>query len=328
VVLPGQTRDDVPDFLAPATTTVYFVREFTVAGAEPLLRLLTRQPAHIPSPLGPRLVLPSYPPPRSGQPFAHTPDTVSPQRTPDRPLPPVASRRRRRRLWAVGAAIVVVVAITIATTNTGNTNRPGALAATEAPVTTTGAVKAAIPRTSTLAPSPVTAPSRPSTFSGRGDDVITINRPDGVKIIRFACPHCGGNTILLINGAEYLLVDTIGPYSGQQWADVQDGSNTTKITITADSAWTLVVGGIDLARTSTGAVSGHGDDVLLLNANTSQAAITNQGNGNFIVQDVSPSGGSANLDVDTIGSYQGTVPLTGPALVQIKSDGSWSVDPS
>lgn len=52
VVLPGQSRDGVPDFLAPVTSTVYFVSEYTVAGMEPLLRLLTGQPGIIEPPLG------------------------------------------------------------------------------------------------------------------------------------------------------------------------------------------------------------------------------------------------------------------------------------
>ncbi|MBV9011564.1 MAG: CHAT domain-containing protein [Pseudonocardiales bacterium] len=57
VVLPGQSVDDVPDFLTPATTTVYHVVEFTLAGAEALLRLLTAQPAEVEPVLGPVPVL-------------------------------------------------------------------------------------------------------------------------------------------------------------------------------------------------------------------------------------------------------------------------------
>ncbi|MDQ7802604.1 toll/interleukin-1 receptor domain-containing protein [Amycolatopsis sp. A133] len=53
VVLPGQSVAGVPDFLAPATSTVYPVSDFTVEGAEQLLRLLTNQPEFIPQPLGP-----------------------------------------------------------------------------------------------------------------------------------------------------------------------------------------------------------------------------------------------------------------------------------
>jgi hypothetical protein len=171
-------------------------------------------------------------------------------------------------------------------------------------------------------------PRPPTTIKGRGDDVVTLDRPAGPKIIRFACPHCAGNTVLHTNGTEDLLVNTIGPYIGQQWADIQDGSNTTKITINADSDWTLIVGGVDLARTATGAVTGEGDDVLLLNTHTSQATIGNHGHGNFIVVDLPLAGGGENFDVNTIGAYQGTVPLNGPALVRITSDGSWSLTPS
>lgn len=52
VVLPGQSLDGVPDFLAPSCTTVYHVSSFTVAGAEELLRMLTSQPGVIEPPLG------------------------------------------------------------------------------------------------------------------------------------------------------------------------------------------------------------------------------------------------------------------------------------
>lgn len=52
VVLPSQSREGVPGFLAPATCTVYTVTAFTVAGATSLLRLLLNQPEEIEPPLG------------------------------------------------------------------------------------------------------------------------------------------------------------------------------------------------------------------------------------------------------------------------------------
>jgi hypothetical protein len=67
VVLPGETVEGVPDFLAPAITTVYYVREFTVDGAEPLVRLLTDKPAHVEPPLGQRPVLGIRRPPLPGE---------------------------------------------------------------------------------------------------------------------------------------------------------------------------------------------------------------------------------------------------------------------
>ena len=58
VVLPGRSAADIPFWLGPASTTHYLVSEYTVAGAERLLRLLTGQPAEIEPPLGAMPVLP------------------------------------------------------------------------------------------------------------------------------------------------------------------------------------------------------------------------------------------------------------------------------
>jgi hypothetical protein len=77
VVLPGQTVGGIPDFLAPATTTTYQVREFTVSGAEALLRLLTSQPADVEPLLGPRPTLPGRAPWRHGDPHTGVPDDRS-----------------------------------------------------------------------------------------------------------------------------------------------------------------------------------------------------------------------------------------------------------
>ncbi|GAA3870227.1 FxSxx-COOH system tetratricopeptide repeat protein [Saccharothrix violaceirubra] len=53
VVVPGQTVAGVPDFLAPASSTVYEVPSLTLPGVESLLRFLLDQPAEIEPPLGP-----------------------------------------------------------------------------------------------------------------------------------------------------------------------------------------------------------------------------------------------------------------------------------
>ena len=44
VVLPGCSAEDLPLWLAPASATHYLVTGYTVAGADPLLRMLTGQP--------------------------------------------------------------------------------------------------------------------------------------------------------------------------------------------------------------------------------------------------------------------------------------------
>jgi CHAT domain len=57
VVLPGCSAADIPLWLGPAATTHYLVGEYTVAGAEGLLRLLTGQPREVVPLLGPVPVL-------------------------------------------------------------------------------------------------------------------------------------------------------------------------------------------------------------------------------------------------------------------------------
>ena len=64
VVLPGQTWAGVPDFLGPSTTTVYEVRDFTVPGAETLLRFLYKKPEVVEPPLGIPPAFTQWTPPR------------------------------------------------------------------------------------------------------------------------------------------------------------------------------------------------------------------------------------------------------------------------
>src|SRR5262249_16876543 len=53
VVLPGGDPADLPDWLTPATSTYYQVSEYSVAGAERLLRVLHGRPWETEPPLGP-----------------------------------------------------------------------------------------------------------------------------------------------------------------------------------------------------------------------------------------------------------------------------------
>ena len=58
VVLPGCSAGDIPCGWRPTSATHYLVSEYTVAGAEALLRVLTGQPGEAEPPLGTVPVLP------------------------------------------------------------------------------------------------------------------------------------------------------------------------------------------------------------------------------------------------------------------------------
>lgn len=56
--------------------------------------------------------------------------------------------------------------------------------------------------------------------------------------------------------------------------------------------------------------------------------ITNVGESNFAVHAVSLKAGRVELLVNHIGGYEGTVPLSGPAMIQVASSGNWTITPS
>lgn len=67
VILPGCSAADIPQWMGPTTTTHYTITDYTVKGAERLLRLLTDQPYEIQPALGAVPVLPPRLPGRSSE---------------------------------------------------------------------------------------------------------------------------------------------------------------------------------------------------------------------------------------------------------------------
>lgn len=214
-------------------------------------------------------------------------------------------------------AVLVLFIIVVSTGSKGGT-----------PASTTGtagAAGAAAPNVP--APAAATPPaSAPTSYTGKGDDVITIKKDDGPAIVTFECARCSANTVLQSDGRDSLLVNTIGSYSGRHLIDATDGSVTSTLTVKATGSWKITVAsGLASATKGVTSVSGHGDDVAVLTGDISKAAITNKGgNSNFVVQ-VYGSSGFPDLAVNTIGGYSGTVPMTAPAALAITSTGNWTV---
>ena len=233
--------------------------------------------------------------------------------------------KRRRWPWVLVAIFALIVVISMANKGGNTTAAPTGTSSATAPAAAPAAAPAG-DQSAPAAPAPV-AP--PKTYTGKGDNVVKIEKAAGPAILTFTCAKCSGNTIVQSDGADPLLVNTIGAYSGKKAIDVTDGSTTSELTIKATGAWKVTVGGLDQATQATGTapVTGKGDDVIVLSGNTTTAAITNKGDQNFIVQATPADGGYPDLAVNTIGSYTGTVPMAAPALVQITSDGNWSVTP-
>jgi hypothetical protein len=67
---------------------------------------------------------------------------------------------------------------------------------------------------------------------------------------------------------------------------------------------------------------------VIVNGNGTKALFTNRGESSFIVMLVPIQTATMNLAINTIGGYEGTVPVNGPALVIVRSSGSWTITPS
>ena len=190
------------------------------------------------------------------------------------------------------------------------------------PSETTVAEETSVPE-ETPTPEPPTV-FETQTFTGVGDFVQPVNVAD-VVIVGFSCADCTSNTVLISNGAESLLVNTIGPYSGTHWINLNINSMTTEFEIKADGNWTLTLSDPTTAAIFDGAATGTGDSAIYIRANSTTAAITNDAGGNFVV--VGYGGSYSELAVNEIGAYSGTVKLTMPAVIQVNSEGNWSITP-
>jgi hypothetical protein len=259
------------------------------------------------------LAQPSHVPPQSEatQPMHWAPPyPVQPMRVP----PKV---KRKKWPWSV-AAVAVLLVIVI---NAG--------AGPDAPATVLGdhvpaSVKAVPTDTADLAPGP---PAAPISYHGQGDEVLNLEKPVGVAVLDFECLQCSGNTVLKTDGREALLVNEIGGYSGRHLIDVSDTARTSMLTITANGSWKVTVTpGLSAVRITDGnRISGTGDDVVAINGATTRALIKNRGESNFTVWVV--GGGTTDLAVNEIGSYEGTVALPAPAVAIVTSSGDWSIAP-
>ncbi len=225
---------------------------------------------------------------------------------------------RRERAVVLG---VLLVGLVVAGCSAGASSSPAA-----APTRTGSGYTG----TSIATSAPTKPPSPPRVYRGTGDNVVKIDKPDGVAVMAFSCPKCTSNTIVQTDGADLVVVNTIGAYTGKREIDADTGSVTTQLTVKADATWTVTVGGLDLADKSLGnqGVSGKGDDVVLLGGLSSSAAIRNQGGtSNFIIKSFALNINDNQLPVNKIGNYEGTVHLDQPALVEVTSDGNWSISP-
>lgn len=186
------------------------------------------------------------------------------------------------------------------------------------------------PSANTIRPTSTPIRFDPIRLSGRGDDVVRLDKPDVPAIVTLT--HSGSSNFVVTNydgsGNQIdLLVNEIGSYEGTRPLDFGASELTERLEIQADGSWTVLVEPISAAipiRVPASNTTGQGDMVLLLSGSDPDTAeISHSGESNFVVQ---AYGNSRRLLVNEIGNYSGTVIMPQDTLVlEVVADGRWQL---
>jgi len=228
-------------------------------------------------------------------------------------------------------ALALVMTETARPTNTETpTNTPipsSTVTNTPLPTSTPKPTNTPIP-TATSTPLP-----QPLSFSGKGDQVLDINKWDGAAIMDVK--YTGGGNFVIWNydsaGEKIdLLVNTIGSYSGKVPLDFMTGEATARLQIESSGTWTITISPLSLNVINVvqvpGTYQGSGDDVVGLDGTPDTGTFSTQTHDNFVVWSYSSTGGK-DLLVNEIGPYSGTKVMDkNTFLLVISSGGAWSMD--
>lgn len=225
-----------------------------------------------------------------------------------------------RRLAAVLVGLGLVAVGCGSSDDAARSNEPSSSASTRSSTTTTE------PPTTTT-----TIGVAPQTYSGSGDDIVTLNLPADKAAILHIVGNGGSQHFAVIShgptGEQIdLLVNTTDPYDGVRVVNLLQGEEITTLEVTASSAWTIELKPLTDARhaTAPGTTQGQNDDVLIVDGDVgSTAHITgNQGSQHFAVI---AYGDGRDLLVNTTDPYDGRVYVSDPVLLDITGVGPWSI---
>ena len=181
--------------------------------------------------------------------------------------------------------------------------------------------------TPTPEPTPVVIPE-PVSYTGSGDDVISIAPPEGVYVFRISgntdARHFAVKGYDTTGNSTELLVNTTEPYSGITLDPTQ---STSTLEVSAEGDWLIeLVSILEMPTISEGqTVTGAGDSVLLVSSYGTTATISgNSSSAHFAVKSYGTS--RDNLMVNTTDQYEGTVMIKGdPLILTVNCEDEWSI---
>ena len=176
--------------------------------------------------------------------------------------------------------------------------------------------------------------SQTNTFDGRGDDIITVEKPQkNMPYLLTIAGNAEGQYFGVTgydkdNERTELLVNTGEPYTGIVGVDLGSDKNTVRLEIKAEGKWDIGVWPIGAAQKIKTQKSGEGDNVLWVEGNPSTAKIIgNKRSKYFGVTAYDKHGKRAKLLVNAGKPYSGKVLLPkNTLLLKIEASGKWSIE--
>jgi hypothetical protein len=126
-----------------------------------------------------------------------------------------------------------------------------------------------------------------------------------------------------IMGTEQYLVNTLEPYDGVRWLDV-DGGESTDFEVRATGPWRIEVLPITVIPTFDTSVKGAGDTVVRYTGDGSLAEITGNSDGRYFDVRAFGAYGTRRL-VTTSQPYAGSCQISGAQFFQVQAVGSWTI---
>lgn len=174
-----------------------------------------------------------------------------------------------------------------------------------------------------------------ATYSGTGDDVVQIDKPeDDRPALLVIQGNRQGRHFAVVGHTQNrqrtgALVNTTEPYSGIVPVDLPPNQNTALLEVSATGAWDIKVYPIGAARKVDvpSSFNGDGDQVLWLEGDATTARITgNQTEHHFAVIAYDNYGNRLRALVNTTDSYNGTVMMPANVLLlEISTNGTWTI---
>jgi hypothetical protein len=176
-------------------------------------------------------------------------------------------------------------------------------------------------------------PAEPIRYAGSGDDVINIEKPEGLDsaAVVYVRGNAEGRHFAVTaydEAGEYvsLLVNTTEPYEGLVPLDFRDQDSSALFEISAPGEWEIEIRPLASlpVHSVPGEVSGTGDDVFIIDGDSSTAFVRgNQADRHFAVIGW---GNRSHLLVNTTDAYEGRVLVPNDVvIVEVTGVGEWHI---